>query len=99
MSASAPVTATAWLAAAAGPVTAAEADAPGSVAEILTAIFLRPARTPAAPAARAAPAAPAARAAPAAPAAPAAAGARPSTDQDASRSSRSSDERHPVTGS
>jgi hypothetical protein len=90
MSASAPVTATAWLAAAAGPVTAAEADAPGSVAEILTAIFLRPARTPAAPAA------PAARAAPAA---PAAAGARPSTDQDASRSSRSSDERHPVTGS
>jgi hypothetical protein len=87
MSASAPVTATAWLAAAAGPVTAAEADAPGSVAEILTAIFLRPARTPAAPAARAAPAA------------PAAAGARPSTDQDASRSSRSSDERHPVTGS
>lgn len=84
---SAPVSATAWLAAAAGPVTAAEADAPGSVAEILTAIFLRPARTPAAPAARAAPAA------------PAAAGARPSTDQDASRSSRSSDERHPVTGS
>jgi hypothetical protein len=81
------VSATAWLAAAAGPVTAAEADAPGSVAEILTAIFLRPARTPAAPAARAAPAA------------PAAAGARPSTDQDASRSSRSSDERHPVTGS
>lgn len=72
---------------AAAPAALADAEAPGSVAEILSAIFLRPARGPAG------------------------AGGRRSTDQDAfrtvrpepvarpARSARSSDVRHPVTGS
>jgi hypothetical protein len=82
-----PTTAAAPPTAVAAPAAAADAEAPGSVAEILSAIFLRPARGPAG------------------------AGGRRSTDQDAfrtvrsetvarpARSARSSDVRHPVTGS